>query len=613
MGKGGVGSRWAWPRAAALALGVGAGVPAARCGRADGAAAPDAARRVSARTDDARAADAALRRAIADTGAWALNGRDYTNQRWSPLGQVTTANVGRLAVAWVYKTGVPHVFEASPVVVDNTMYLSTALDHVIALDARTGARRWEWVPELGKTVICCGSHNRGVAVYGGRVFVGLLDARVVALDAATGHVLWDRKVADNTQGYSFTAAPTVVENRVMLGVSGGEYGIRGFVVALDARTGDEAWRFHTTLGPEDGGWWGRWRATDAFGADFHRDLAQEHRDSAKYADAWKRGGGPVWNTPALDTVLHTAIFATGNTSPDVDGSVRPGDNLCANSIVAVDYRTGKRAWCAQSIAHDVWDLDLASPVVLFDARDAAGRTVPAAGEAGKSGWFFVVDRRTGAPIRRSQSFVGVEPTFPPPPLRGGAVQQIGAFGGSQWSPPAYSPQTGYAYVLGIKEPFMYKRRHQDRDAGAWWVGGRYYPSTQHPTGTFTAVDVNTGRVAWMLPMAKPMVGGALATAGGVVFTGTSDKHVLAFDARSGAQLWTYTARAGVNAPPITYAIDGVQYVAVAAGGNLLANSPRGDELLVFTLDARGRAPSPTVTDADTMPRPSSASGSGGKH
>ena len=590
---------------------------AARCGPAASAAnvaSPQAAAHVTARTNDVRVADAALRHALADSGAWALNGRDYTNQRWSPLTQVTTGNVGRLAVAWVYKTGVPHVFEATPVVVDGTMFLSTALDHVIALDARTGAKRWEWVPALGKTVICCGSHNRGVAVYGGRVFIGLLDARIVALDAATGHVLWDRKVADNTQGYSFTAAPTVVENRVLLGVSGGEYGIRGFVIALDTRTGDEVWRFHTTLGPEDGGWWGRWRAADAWGADFHRDLAQEHRDSAKYADAWKRGGAPVWSNPAIDTVLHTAIFATGNTSPDVDGSVRPGDNLCANSIISVDYRTGKRAWCAQSVSHDVWDLDLASPVVLFDARDAAGRVVPAVGEAGKTGWFFIVDRRTGTPIRRSQSFVGVEPAFVQPPLRGGVVQQIGAFGGSQWSPAAYSPQTGYVYVLGIKDPFLYKRRHEDRDAGAWWVGGRYYPSTQHPTGNFSAVDVNTGRIAWSVPMPKPMVGGSLATAGGVVFTGTSDKQVLAFDARTGAQLWTYTGRAGVNAPPMTYAVDGVQYVAVAAGGNLLANSPRGDEVLVFTLDARGRMPSPTVTDADTAPRPTSGgSGSGGKH
>ena len=250
---------------------------------------------------------------------------------------------------------------------------------------------------------------------------------------------------------------------------------------------------------------GKFRTTDAFGADFHRDLAQEHRDSAKYADAWKRGGAPVWNNPAIDTVLHYAIFSTGNTSPDVDGSVRPGDNLCANSIIAVDYRTGKRAWCAQEIAHDTWDLDLASPVVLFDARDASGHAVPAAGEAGKAGWFFIVDRRTGAPIRRSDPFTGIGPTFPAPPLQGGVVQQIGAFGGSQWSPAAYSPQTGYAYILGIREPFMYKRRHEERDPGAWYVGGRYYPSTSKPTGTISAVDVNTGHVAWLVPTPKPMV------------------------------------------------------------------------------------------------------------
>ena len=557
---------------------------------------------------DAATADAALRRALADSTAWPVHGLGYENQRFSRLTQVTTSNVGRLQVAWVYKTGVVDLFEATPIVLDGVMYLTTARNHVIALDARTGAKRWEYRVPIGKTILCCGSHNRGVAVYGGRVFVGTLDARLLALDASTGRVLWDRKIADNTQGYSITSAPQVVDGKVITGVSGGEYGIRGFISARDMVTGDEVWRFYTAFGPEQGGWWGNWDETTAFGDSLHRDIAQEKRDSAKYADAWKTGGVPVWNTMAVDTLRHLLVFSTGNVGPDLDGSVRPGDNLCASCILGVDYRTGKLAWYFQMVPHDRWDLDAASPALLFDARDDSGRVRPMAGEAGKVGWFAVVDRETGRPIRRSDPFTGVVADFPPPPLEGDTVRMTGAFGGSQWSPPAYSPQTGYVYILGLRMPFRYKRRHEERVVGAWWIGGRYYPAEPGPDwgGTFTAVDVNTGRIAWMKEFDKPMVGGALVTAGGVVFVGTADKRLLALDARTGDQLWQYEGRAGFNAPPMTYMLDGTQYIAVGAGGNLLIDSPRGDEILAFTLDGRGRVQT-TVTPGDTIAPPAGVS------
>ena len=252
--------------------------------------------------------------AMGDASNWPSYGRDYTNQRFSPLAEITAANVKGLSLAWHYKTGVPKEFETSPVVVGGTMYLTTALNHVIALDAATGAKKWEWVAQLGTTIFCCGPVNRGVAVYGGRVYVGTLDARLFALDAATGREVWQVQVADNTAAHSITMAPLAVDGKIITGISGAEYGIRGFVTAYDAATGRQLWRWYTIPSPEEGGWWGQFVATDPFGTPLNRDLAQEHADSAKYADAWRHGGGSVWQTPAVDLargmlVLTASVFA----------------------------------------------------------------------------------------------------------------------------------------------------------------------------------------------------------------------------------------------------------------------------------------------------------------
>ena len=534
---------------------------------------------------DLAAANAQQAAAMRDSTEWPSFGRDFTNDRFSPLTQINTGTVGALQLAWSYGTGITKGFETSPIVVNDVMYVSTSLGHTIALDARTGKRLWEHVETTGRTVLCCGSINRGVAVYGGRVFISTLDARLVALDARTGAALWVASVGDNTQGYSLTAAPLAADGKIIIGISGGEYGIRGYVSAYDPATGKRLWRWYTIPSPDEGGWWGKWTTTDPFGTSFNRDIAAEKRDSAAHSDAWKTGGGPMWQTPAYDTATHTLVFSVGNPSPDVDGSVRPGDNRYANSIVGLDIRTGKLKWYMQEVSHDVWDLDAASPVMLFDARDANGRTVPAAGEAGKTGWFYIVNRNDGTPIRKSDEFTPHTNMFTQP-LPQGIKQKAGAFGGSEWSPAAYSPQTGYAYVLGLDLAIEYKVRHEDRDPGSWWVGGAYYGASSNPGGTFSAIDVNTGRIAWQQKFDKPMIGGALATAGGLVFTGTSDKRVLAFDARSGNILWQYDAPAGVNAPPVTYSVDGQQYVAVAAGGNWIVDSPRGDQLLVFGLGAK---------------------------
>jgi alcohol dehydrogenase (cytochrome c) len=531
--------------------------------------------------------DAALRAAMADAGQWPSYGRDYSNQRFSPLTQITTASVPQLALVWHYKTGISESFENSPLVVGRTMYVTTAMNHLIALDAATGARKWEYVHALGTTTFCCGPVNRGAAYYGGRVYMTTLDAQLVALDTATGQPVWHVQVADNKNGYSLTMAPVIVGGKVIVGVSGAEYGIRGHVTAYDANDGALLWRWYTIPSPEDGGWWGTWKTTDPFGLPLNRDIAQEKKDSAKYADAWKQGGGSVWQTPAVDTTRGLLILTVNNASPDVDGTVRPGDNLYTDCIVALDVATGKLRWFFQQVPHDTWDYDPISPPILVDVRDSTGQMVAAVAEAGKTGWVYVLDRQTGKPIRRSDEFVEHKAMYTRA-TREGVHVLPGGNGGSEWSPAAYSPQTGYMYVLGLNEHDVYKMRPEKYAAPASYLSGVWFSTeASKDYGSFTAVDLNTGHVAWQDTVRHPMVGGAAATAGGVVFVGTKDRRFLGIDARSGKILWTYSAPAGVNAPPVSYMVDGRQYVAVAAGGNFQINAPRGDEVLVFALPRAG--------------------------
>ncbi len=547
------------------------------------------------------AADAALVRAMGDSAQWASYGRDQTNERYSPLTQVNTGTVKQLKLAWMYHTGVKRVFENSPLVVGNTMYVSTALDHVLALNATTGQKKWEYDYRLtGPTVHCCGAANRGLAYYDGKVFMGTLDAHLVALDTAGGHQVWDSQVDDPKAGYSITMPVVAAAGKVIVGVSGGEYGIRGHIDAYDTGSGKQVWRFYTIPSPSEmpHGWWGEWSNTNAFGVTVHKDRTQEHRDSARYANAWQTGGGAVWQAPAIDRQLGLVIFSVGNPSPDLDGSVRPGDDLFTDAIVAVDLNTGKYKWHMQEVPHDLWDVDATSPVVLADLRDASGATVPVAAEAGKIGWVFIVDRRTGKPVRLSQNYVPQKNIFAPPTPQG-TFMIPGANGGSEWSAPAYSPQTGQLYILAMHQPMLYKVTQQPQPVTrpAMWLEGAFYGVTPQ-AGIFSAVDLNTGKLAWTKAFPDPMIGGALATAGGLVFTGTKDQRFLAMDARDGNVLWTYKADAGVNAPPITYEEGGRQYVAVAAGGNFQINAPRGDEVLVFTLgQGGGAAPSTSAMRA----------------
>jgi alcohol dehydrogenase (cytochrome c) len=551
-------------------------------------------------------ADSTLRGAMADSADWPSYGRDYSNRRFSPLAQISSGNVSQLRLAWRYKTGIPHSFEATPLVIDGTMYVSTPLNHVVALDAATGSKKWEYAHELSTTVHCCGAVNRGVAVYDGRVYMGTLDAKLVALDARTGEKQWEQQIADNTKGYALNGPVIAVEGKIIAGVSGGEYGIRGFIEARDAETGSQVWRWYTIPSPEEGGWWGKWRETDPFGARLNRNIAHEKADSAKHADAWQSGGGGVWQAPAIDLERGLVVFTTGNPSPDLDGSIRPGDNLYTNSIVALDFRTGKLKWFYQQIPHDVWDLDAASPAVLLETADSAGKPVPAVAQAGKTGWVDIMYREDGRPLRRSQAFVPQENMFALPTLKGTRMLP-GANGGSEWSPPAFSPETGYLYVLGMHQPMNYKVRSEPFRPPAMWLGGAFVATGEPQYGLFSAVDLKTGRIAWQKRVKDPMIGGAVVTGGGVVFTGTKDRQFLAFDAKSGKQLWSFKATGGVNGPPISYAVDGRQYVAVPAGGNYQINAPRSDELLVFALPTAPQS----ASRGTTVPAQPADSGRGG--
>ncbi len=513
---------------------------------------------------------------------WLMYGHDYTNDRYSALDQINTSNVSQLVPRWIFQTGIVASFENTPVVYRGIMYVTTANNHLFALNARTGRMIWRYDHKLGTTIFCCGPVNRGVGLGYGMVYMGTLDAQLVALDARTGKVRWKRQVADPTLGYSLTLAPLVYKNIVIVGTSGAEYGIRGFVQAYDARTGTPLWRWYTI--PSQG-WEGKWATTTPEGDDLHRNIAAEKAAWPKYKDAWKRGGGSVWQTPAADPQLNYLYLGVGNPSPDLDGSIRPGDNLYTESIVALNAANGKLVWYYQEVPHDVWDLDQTSPPLLFNVT-VNGQTIPAVGAAGKTGWFYILDRRTGRRILRSQEFVRHENLFAQPTAQG--VRMLpGANGGAEWSPSSYSPQTNYVYIAALEQPMTYATHYAPYQKGKLWLGSAFTSIPgERQYGTFTAIDVNTGKVAWQRKVDQPMMGGSLVTAGGLVFTGEGNGNFDAFDAKTGQLLWQFQAGAGVNAAPMAFELDGQEYIAVAAGGNFQLSYPYGDAVIVFGLPKR---------------------------
>jgi PQQ-dependent dehydrogenase (methanol/ethanol family) len=518
--------------------------------------------------------DRALVHADSDRDNWRLHGRTYDNQRFSPLTQINKDTVGQLTLIRTLHTGVNNSFEDTPIEVDGVLYTVTATNHVAAWDAVSGQQLWAWQPDkLDYTEACCGPQARGVAVAYGKVYTALFDGHLVALDAKTGKLLWETDPAkthpEPQQYYTYTQAPQVYDGMVFVGTAGAEYETRGMVEAYDAGTGRKIWEFRTTAPPGEPG-----------GDTWH-------------GDAWKFGGGSVWNTPTVDVKNGLLVLSTGNPNPDYQGETRSGDNAYTDSLLALHVKSGKLAWWYQEVPHDLWDYDASAPVMLFDARDANGRTIPAAGEAGKVGNVFIVNRLTGKLLHKSEPFVDQSPNMFTPPSREGTTLLPGVSGGSLWQPPAFSPRTGYFYVLGANIPMTFTTiDFKDSKPGGPWVGrhtGGVMKRADGPqSGTLTAIDVNSGKIAWQYKSPQPMFGGVLATASDLVFAGEMNGDFSAFDARSGAKLWSHHFDKGVCSPAITYRVRGVQYLVVGANGCRGGHVPLGsplytDEVAIFAL------------------------------
>ena len=506
---------------------------------------------------------------------------NYEQTRYYQGKQINKSNVGKLRPAWIFQTEVVESLETTPIVVDGVMYVTTSFNHVYAIDAKTGEQFWHYKHKMGPvTTYCCGLNNRGVAIYKDKVFMGTLDSKLVALDAKTGSLVWETQIADPELGYSETMAPTAVDGKILIGTNGGEYGVRGFVRAYDADTGKLVWNFHTT--PENSV--GVWATKDATGKDMHRDIKAEKAALKKLGDPYKTLGGGVWQNPAVDLKTKRIYFVAGNPSPDLDGSIRPGDNLYTNSLVSVDLDTGKYVCHFQYIAHDVWDLDAVSPAILVDVKDKDGKVVPGVIHAGKTGNVYVHDRDDCSLIRFSEAMVDQTGMWTLPTAEG-AKMLPGANGGVEWSVMSVNPELGLTYAVNLHQPMTYHVESSPYPGGKLWLGGAFkiIPGSDQ-FGNVTAVDYNTGKIKWQKKTPQPMMGGTLATAGGLVFTGEGDGWFRAYDAENGDVLWSFFAGAGVNAPPASYSVDGKQYIVVGAGGNVQLDFKRGNNIIAFTAD-----------------------------
>jgi quinohemoprotein ethanol dehydrogenase len=532
---------------------------------------------------------------------WLTNGGDWSNTRYSTLSQINRDNVKNLKGAWVTHLGSgigpKYSMEGAPIVQDGVMYIATGNDDVFALDAKTGALIWEHRSHINQNIntVCCGWDNRGVAVGDGKVFLGYLDGNVVALDMKTGKEIWKTQIARWQDGYTITSAPLFHNGVIYSGISGGDRSARGFLAALDGKTGKEKWRFWTVPSPGE------------FGSE---TWPKPDDPDPKRANAMKVGGASIWQTPTIDPELGLIYFSTGNPGPEAGGMGRdrPGDNLFSSSIVAVTLE-GKYAWHFQQVHHDLWDFDCTSPTVLFDQM-YEGTMRKGIAEACKTGWVYILDRTNGKPLIgidekpvEVDERVASAPTQPHP--RGDAVmpqcpeplapwvtkcifgviydQPIlmspGGNGGPNWAPMSYSPRTGMFYVSAADRPQSRILRGTGKTVGPA-LGAKY-------GGTFTALDSRTNKIVWQkrVPYSIGQGSGALSTASDLVFHGEPDGKFQAYDAKTGETLWEWQTGAGADAPAVTYEIDGTQYIAIASGGvSIQTTSANSDMIWVFSLE-----------------------------
>ena len=491
-------------------------------------------------------------------GSWLTYSGDYAGHRYCGLAAIHRDNVARLRPAWIYQTNDLNSFEASPIVAGGILYLSEPPSHAAALDLRTGRPIWQFRRAVPSDVgVCCGQVNRGVAVLGGRVFLGTLDAHLLALDAKTGHLLWDVKVADYKQGYTITAAPLALRDQIVIGVSGGEYGIRGFLDAYDAATGARLWRFWTIPGAGEPG---------------HETWA---------GDTWKTGSAAAWLTGTYDPAANLLYWGSGNPGPDYNGDVRPGDNLYSESLLALDASTGKLKWHFQFTPHDTHDWDSNHVPVLLDA-DFQGKPRQLVSVANRNGFFYLFDRNTGEfllgkPYAHQTWAKGLDDRGRPimlpdtAPKPEGTIVYPGIHGATNWNSPSYSPETRLLYVAAREEGTVFYRATAEYRAGSYFSAGgmRGIPGVE-PSGSIKALDPLTGAQRWEFALHSPPWAGVMSTAGGLVFGGTNEGNLFALDSASGKPLWDFQAGATVYAAPVCYEFEGREYIAVTAGHSLLA-------------------------------------------
>jgi alcohol dehydrogenase (cytochrome c) len=486
---------------------------------------------------------------------WMTYSGDYSGKRFTRLDQINRTDVSRLTAKWVYQTAATGKLETSPLVVDGIVYATAQDNRAFALDARTGRPIWMYQRQIPSDIRpCCGRVNRGMAILGDKVFLGTLDAHVIALDAKTGAVIWDQSAADYRTGHSFTVAPLAIKNMIVIGISGGEYGVRGFIDAYDADTGERKWRFYTVPGPGEPGhdtWEG---------------------------DSWKVGGAPAWNTGTYDPETNQIFWPTGNPSPSNRGEGRAGDNLYSNSLLALDADNGKLNWHFQFTKHDEHDWDATQVPVMIDA-DGKHLIV----QANRNGFFYILDRTSGKLIsatayaRQSWSDTKDSEGRPAPnahasPTFEGRTICPGALGATNFLAPTYDPQTGFFYVTARDQCDTFSTAPQPYEAGHAFYGSAYFPSedAEPYLGFLKAIDPRTGEVKQTFQHTSPTWSGVLSTAGGLVFSGDAEGNFVAFDAKSLKPLWHFQMGGAVYAPPIAFAIDGKEYVAIAAGSALFA-------------------------------------------
>jgi alcohol dehydrogenase (cytochrome c) len=489
---------------------------------------------------------------------WLTYSGDYQGWRYSRLDQINTGNASRLAMQWTFQVADLGQFETTPLVVDGVLYGTGQNDRAFALDARTGRPIWRYQRNLPeKLQPCCGMVNRGFAILGSRLFMATLDGHVIALDTRTGNLVWDVKAADSKAAYVFTVAPLVVNNEVIVGISGGEYGVRGFVAAYDAETGKQRWRFDTVPGPGEPG---------------HESWA---------GDSWKTGGAPAWITGSYDPELNLVYWPTGNPSPSGYGGARAGDNLYSNSMLALDADTGKLKWYFQFTPHDLYDYDATQVPVLVDA-DWQGRPRKLLLQANRNGFLYVLDRTDGK-FLQATTFGKVtwaksiaadgRPVLDPNVTPNATGQRVcpGALGLTNWYSPSYSPDSKLLYVATSDECDIFTSSPQNYRVGHDFLGSVYVPDpVVRPTGALKALDPSTGATKWEFKYFSNPNGGVLSTRGGVVFAGESDGNFIALDGRTGKDLWSIQLGAAIYSAAISYQLDGKQYVVIPAGSALFA-------------------------------------------